>query len=320
VHGCADELDRLLGQLPLTRESTVVLLGDYIDRGPSSRQTIDRILQLQREHRVVSLRGNHEVMFGEFLDGSDPLRVARFIMNGGSATLESYGDGKGGYVIPPEHREFLRTLPTTFESSRYFFVHAGVPDVPLAELDPVDRAEQLVWIRKKFLRSTFRWEKIIVHGHTVVPAVEIAPNRINLDTGCVYNGPLTAIELPSHRVYSVERAAASGPTILRDSPGSKRAAVRFRGAIPVRVMVDGRALAFETVDYSEIGLGLRSHGTCPSREVRMGDFVTGVIGAVDVFQVPFEGRVVRFSFMEGEEIVGLEVQLHPQSSEPSAST
>ena len=68
VHGCADELDELLGMLPLKDDSTVVMLGDYIDRGPYSRRVIETLIAWKKKQNFVTLSGNHEEMLREFLD------------------------------------------------------------------------------------------------------------------------------------------------------------------------------------------------------------------------------------------------------------
>src|SRR5678815_719209 len=114
IHGCADELDDLLTRLPLQSGSTLVFLGDYIDRGPKSRQVIERVLDLRRHFEVIALRGNHEQMLLEFLEGESDQLVARFVLNGGSSTLASYADPSGHYGIPPSHEEFFRSLPYTY--------------------------------------------------------------------------------------------------------------------------------------------------------------------------------------------------------------
>src|SRR4051812_16573164 len=127
VHGCAEELRALIQKLPLRRDSLVVFLGDYIDRGPDSRGVVDTILELQQYCRVVCLLGNHELMLREFLDGSDPRRVARFIYNGGSATLASYADHDGVFVMPQDHRDFYDALLYHYVVGEHCFVHAGLP-------------------------------------------------------------------------------------------------------------------------------------------------------------------------------------------------
>src|SRR5579864_4865919 len=107
IHGCDEELRALLKLLPLDRSSRVVFLGDYIDRGPNSAGVVDTILELEEYCQVVCLLGNHELMLREFLDGSDPRLSARFIYNGGGATLASYSNDDGVFVIPEEHVDFF---------------------------------------------------------------------------------------------------------------------------------------------------------------------------------------------------------------------
>ena len=293
--------------LPLRPGCTVVFLGDYIDRGPKSREVVDLVLKLREKHHVVTLRGNHESMLLEFLSGKDPQKVARYVLNGGSATLAGYADADGRYQMPPEHLAFFNTLALSYETAEHFFVHAGVPNVRLADIDREAMSEHMLWVRNKFLHSTFRWEKVIVHGHTVVDTVEISASRICLDTGCVFDRRLTAMEFPSHRIYSVDRRDHQGRTFLRDA--SRRAAVRFHGAIPVLLEVDGKRLRFETVDYSEIGLGVRAIDTDHSCKLTLGDAVRGRVGVEGLFQIPFAGRVARVSWEGDDEVLGLDIEV-----------
>jgi serine/threonine protein phosphatase 1 len=307
VHGCADELEELLEMLPLRPGCTVVFLGDYIDRGPKSRQVVDIVLRLREKHHVVTLRGNHESMLLEFLSGKDPQKVARYVLNGGSATLAGYADENGRYQMPAEHVAFFENLALSYETAEHFFVHAGVPNVRLADLDREASSEHMLWVRNKFLHSTFRWEKIIVHGHTVVETVEISASRICLDTGCVFDRRLTAMEFPSHRIYSVDRRDHSGRTLLKDA--SRRAAVRFHGAIPVQLEIEGQSLPFETVDYSEIGLGVRALASEHTGKLTLGDVVRGRVGVEGLFQIPFQGRVARVSWEGDDEVLGLDIEV-----------
>lgn len=313
IHGCVAELDALIRQLPLTPESTLVFLGDYIDRGPSSRAVVERLIELQRTHRVMALRGNHEAMLLEFLDGRDPGLCARYILNGGSSTLADYADAHGSYSIPEAHLEFFQGLPISYESEGHYFVHAGVPDIHLHELDPNVHADSMMWTRKRFHRSTFRWEKMIVHGHSPVDTVEVAPNRINLDTGCVYKNCLSAMEFPSHRVYTAPHHGGFNRTFLHD--GTRRAAVRFHGRIPVELAWEGARFPFETVDYSEIGLGIRSLSRSRVDFAVLGREVVGSIGE-GALQLRFRGKIERFTRHPGEEILGLSIELLPTREEP----
>lgn len=268
------------------------MLGDYIDRGPYSRRVIEILLEAKRKHRVITLSGNHEEMLREFLDGSNPQRVARFILNGGSSTLADYANDHGEWVIPRSHIEFLEDLKLWHETDEHFFVHAGVPDMALKDLDPVRDRDEVLWIRRAFIGNPRRWEKRIVHGHTPVNAVEVSATRINVDTACAYGGFLTAIELPSHRIYSVPRKTGLRPAFLRDKT-SRRAAVRFLGSVPVTVQHDRHGdVHLETLNYSEIGMLLvsREEADRGTQLFDSGESVKGLVG--DGWLVPFAGKVV----------------------------
>lgn len=294
IHGCADELEELLDVLPLDDDSTVVTLGDYIDRGPFSRRVLEILMEAKTRMRMVNLSGNHEEMLKEFLDGSDEARSARFILNGGSSTLADFADDHGEWTIPAAHLKFLDELLLSYETPDHFFVHAGVPDRALNDLDPVRDRDEMLWIRRAFVMNPRKWEKRIVHGHTPVNAVEVSATRINVDTACAYGGYLTAIELPSHRIYSVPRRTGLRPAFLRDKT-SRRAAVRFLGSVPVVVHhpVHG-PLAFETLNYSEIGMLVRAHDEDSRVKALLdkGDAIKGIVGAGEAFNVPFSGKVV----------------------------
>ncbi len=292
IHGCVDELRRLLDELPITPEATVLFLGDYIDRGPNGRGVIDTILELSERCQVVTLMGNHEAMLIEFLNDSSSPAAAGYIFNGGSSTLASYSDEHGEYEIPQAHYDFLRGLRICHETSDHLFVHAGVPDIPIDQLDPSRHGRDMLWLRQSFLNSEFQWAKVIVHGHTPVGSVTIGGNRINLDTGCVFGGQLSCLALPDARIVSVRRHRTPRKTLLRDNR-SRRAAVRFRGATPVKVIHAGRILEFETVDYSEIGLFIRAIEPNTGVVFAPDELIRGVVGADRLSQVAFAGRVVR---------------------------
>jgi serine/threonine protein phosphatase 1 len=291
VHGCAEELRELLNTLPITADSIVVFIGDYVDRGPDSRGVIDEVIRLRYRCQVISLMGNHEEMFLAYLEQPKTRRAAEFIMNGGSSTLANYADETGHFDVPPEHRAFLRELKLYWSSEDYFFVHAGVPDVSLSKLDPARHATDLLWTRNAFFNSSFKWDKTIVHGHTPIRMVEITPKRVNIDTGCVYGNQLTAIELPNLRVYTVP-ARAKERVLLRDS-NSRRAALRFDGSLPVSFVGVSDDVHFETVNLSEIGLLVRQTEPPDFEGLEPGQKLEGVVGDDAATQVSFFGMVVR---------------------------
>jgi serine/threonine protein phosphatase 1 len=210
VHGRLDLLDQLLANIHsdmLSRpvaKAVFVFLGDYIDRGPFSRQTIDRLIELSKKNECVFLKGNHELIAIKCL--SDPSVVDYWMRLGGMETLISYGVIAAGSTsntmrtvelqaafhnaLPKAHFRFLRDLQTSFACGDFFFAHAGVrPRVRLSHQTESD----LLSIRKEFLESRQDFGKIIVHGHTPTYEVEAAPNRINIDTGAFATGRLTCL-------------------------------------------------------------------------------------------------------------------------------
>jgi serine/threonine protein phosphatase 1 len=208
VHGCVDELRRLLDAAAPAAGDTVVFVGDYLDRGPDVRGVIDLLLEWRARTpaRTVFLRGNHEDMALDYL-GRDGRWGDAWLRNGGGATLRSYGldaaasPAKAAGAIPASHMAFLDELVFTHEQAGHLFVHAGIrPGVPLAEQDP----EDLVWIREEFFDHAHDLGATVVFGHTPHRRVLVdLPYKIGIDTGCVYGGALTCLVEPDARVLQV---------------------------------------------------------------------------------------------------------------------
>jgi serine/threonine protein phosphatase 1 len=195
--------------LPPARSLYVVLIGDIVDRGPQSAEVLAMLYSLQRQNsRVIVLLGNHEEAMLQALDG-DPDALRRWLAVGGDATLASFGiapmrvdDDPRGYMnsarraIPRQWLAWLRQLPLSVQSGDYYFVHAGVrPGVALAR----QVREDMLWIRREFLRHERDFGAIIVHGHSVTPDVDIRQNRIGIDTGAYRTGVLSAIYLEGEK-------------------------------------------------------------------------------------------------------------------------
>ena len=210
VHGCDgalaeahERIERDLRDRP-PEDWRVIHVGDYIDRGPDSRAVIERLIDRLGRGRCYCLRGNHEQMAIDVLLEAGERAGELWLRNGGVETLASYGlDLRriGGLpalrdallqVVPPAHQQFLLGLPHLVRFGDYAFVHAGIrPGRPLA----AQTARDLVWIREPFLGDPRDHGPVVVHGHTPVGTVEVAPNRINIDTGAVFGGSLTCLVL-----------------------------------------------------------------------------------------------------------------------------
>lgn len=299
IHGCAEELQLLLDKIPLTPQSRIVFVGDYIDRGENSKEVINIILNLQNYYKVTTIMGNHEAMFLDFLADPGSMEAGAFIYNGGSATLASYANQQGKYIIPDEHIDFLNKLQLFSQTESFFFVHAGVPDVPLNYITPAKHKDDLLWIRDQFFNSKFKWEKMIVHGHTPVSKVEVHSKRINVDTGCVYENILSAYELFSGEAFTVKKIKRTRQTFLRDQT-SQRQAVRFEGKVPVMIVCDGHQVSFETLNYSEIGMLVRCL-TAPTVQVLQENaMISGEIKLISDTPLKWDGRVVRVIRKDGE--------------------
>ena len=131
MHGCFDALAALLEIVGPAREDTLITLGDYIDRGPQSRQVIDRLIELSGVTNLIPLMGNHEIMMLRARE--DRSAIPQWLYFGGNATLDSYGD-EGFSDIPEAHWQFLKTCRRYHETAGEFFVHANAfPDTPLDE-------------------------------------------------------------------------------------------------------------------------------------------------------------------------------------------
>ncbi|HOO40203.1 MAG TPA: metallophosphoesterase family protein [Syntrophales bacterium] len=204
IHGCLSHLERLIGKLPIRPEDVLVFIGDYIDRGPDSKGVVDYVLDLQKKCcTTVCLMGNHEQMFLDYLAGR---KREMFLYNGGVETLISYGmTGRRKMELsdlPPGHAEFYGRLRHDYETDDFIFVHAGLrPGIPLSNQDPDD----LLWIRFEFIRSDFDFGKTVIFGHTVLSRTEPfrAAKKIGIDTGAVYGGRLTCLELPDMKLFQV---------------------------------------------------------------------------------------------------------------------
>src|SRR5258708_3742249 len=220
IHGRLDLLNELLARITSdialrpTARPLYVFLGDYIDRGPSSRETIDRLIEHGKAHESVFLKGNHELIAIKCL--SDRGLFDQWLRLGGLETLVWYGvpaetlaNGKQiaelqsafHSALPQAHFRFFRDLKNSFECGDFFFAHAGVkPNVELSR----QKENDLLWIRGEVLSSKDDFGRIIVHGHTPTREIEVRPNRINIDTGAFATGRLSCVVLEGEELSVID--------------------------------------------------------------------------------------------------------------------
>ena len=192
IHGEIGLLDSLLGAISRYKPDHITFLGDYIDRGPHSKEVVDRIMEM--EVPVACLMGNHELMMLNALEdsvfGNNPTEL--WYRNGGEATLISFGfPGFFSFQSQMEEQyvEFFRTLRMSHMTKvggglKILATHAGVsPAIPVADqlllkdyLDlqqymqdkKLDSDDSFLWARESFFDSSpDLWKGyLVVHGHT----------------------------------------------------------------------------------------------------------------------------------------------------------
>nr|WP_316746709.1 metallophosphoesterase family protein [Sphingomonas sp. A2-49] len=223
VHGCDELLDRLLTNIAAddaargAAKTTLIFLGDLVDRGPDSYKVIERLrLLASKRANTRFLLGNHEEVFIEALKG-EPKALRMFCRIGGRETIMSYGLDPADYDrmdyeelhaamnarVPAAHQEFLAGFEDLIVIGDYAFVHAGVR--PETELS-AQRTSDLRWIRNPFLNHGRPLDKIVVHGHTISEQLDVQPHRIGVDTGAYQTGQLTALGLEGAERWTVQVA------------------------------------------------------------------------------------------------------------------
>ena len=224
IHGRLDLLQRLLDRIEYdiarrgAAKTSVIVLGDFIDRGPDSAQIATIFAAQKRTARFVVLRGNHEAALLDGLRG-DRAALDLWIEHGGDATLRSFGaseeeifsnDSRGlldmvRQTIPKPIVTWLSKLPLMYRGGHYVFVHAGIrPGVAMDK----QSADDLLWIRDAFIDSEADHGAIVVHGHTVFEdGVSLRFNRIGVDTGAYRTSRLSAVGLEGDACWVLDTLA-----------------------------------------------------------------------------------------------------------------
>lgn len=220
VHGHLDKLLRALDRVEAdrAREGTqgaeLIQVGDMIDRGPDSKGVVEHMMQLSAsDPRVTVLRGNHDQYMIDFLlqdfDAVQASGGLRWLDGniGGRETLVSYGirnwrasaaHRAAQRHVPMDHVRFMADLPYSHTAGDCFFVHAGIrPGVPLDDQSEID----MLWIRSDFLLSKTDHGPLVVHGHTPTDEVMHMGNRLAIDTGAGFDGPLSAVAIEGRDAF-----------------------------------------------------------------------------------------------------------------------
>jgi serine/threonine protein phosphatase 1 len=215
IHGCLTALDTLIDRVRPAGDDTLVLLGDYVDRGSCSRGVLERLLQLHSRTRLVTLCGNHEQMMLE--SRHDPMLRESWLWYGGDTTLESYAsaDRPGDLSsVPPEHWQFMENCRDWFETENHFFVHAcAAPDVPL-EHQPISA---LRWERFDDPPS-HRSGKVMICGHTRQASgwPRNIGHAICIDTWVYGPGWLTCLDVGSGQFWQANELGQSRQAQIAD--------------------------------------------------------------------------------------------------------
>jgi len=221
IHGRLDLFEALITAIETDdaergeADTTIVLLGDLVDRGPDSAGVIRAARALGQRRTVRALLGNHEEMFLDSLESEEVLR--HFLRYGGRETVLSYPVDRDAYhraelgealelfraAVPGEDIAFLHSFEDQVLIGDYLFVHAGIrPGVALED----QRQADLRWIREPFLSHPEKFGPMVVHGHTIYDRPDFAGNRIGIDTGAYRTGRLTALGLEGTERWLIEAA------------------------------------------------------------------------------------------------------------------
>jgi serine/threonine protein phosphatase 1 len=208
IHGCRAALTALLRTIRLAPSDTLVLLGDYVDRGPDSRGVLEQILGLGGQCRCVTLMGNHEEMLLAALQDARSLRF--WLRFGGQETLESYGVNDI-HEIPAAHLRLLQACPDYYETASHVFVHAYYdPELPLCQQE----SYVLRWASPPVCFPEPHCSgKVAIVGHTVQEDGEIFDYGFFkcIDTFCYGRGWLTALDVDSGQVWQASVAGNLRP-------------------------------------------------------------------------------------------------------------
>lgn len=195
IHGHADALRRLIDEIQPQREDTIIPLGDYVNRGPNSCGVIQTLIELEERCRVVPILGNHDELMRDAR--RDRYALDRFRYDGGDETLMSYNEdawfgGNDLSYIPDAHWNFLDRCRPFFEDDHCILTHACY-DPFVAMNQQMSRLLRWTAIDSHPPRPHMSGKMVVV-GHTADLAIRHWGHVMCIDTGCGFQGRLTAHE------------------------------------------------------------------------------------------------------------------------------
>jgi serine/threonine protein phosphatase 1 len=215
IHGRHDLLSEALAEItlrPRGEAGAIVMIGDYVDKGPDSKGVIDRLLAgVDAGWSLVTLKGNHDALMVEAL--REPSKMAAWMGKGGGAALASYGGDPA--AVPAAHIDWLDRLQLFHVDAHRVYVHAGVdPQLPL------DQQSEATLLCKRYPKefSAGFGTRHVVHGHDNHPEGPLLlEGRTNLDTLAWRTGRLTV------GVFDDDRPGGPiGFIVVRGAPAAER--------------------------------------------------------------------------------------------------
>lgn len=227
IHGCPDPFERLLDKVCYKPDQDqLILLGDYVDKGPQSRQVVELVMNLVEHHQAIALRGNHDQRLVDLIRGNDPSVQRKFAEHGGPPTLYSYCGfteqtgwnlGNARRIMEEQyahHLDFLGSLPLYYEDSAHIYVHAGLRPGYANWREQSDY--DFMYIKDDFYSHPATVDKTVVFGHTITtklhgkPEIWFGKDKIGIDGGCSIGLQLNAL-LYEDGSYHAEAVANPKP-------------------------------------------------------------------------------------------------------------
>jgi Predicted phosphohydrolases len=211
IHGCIDQLNQMLHLIEYnSNNDQLILLGDYVDRGPNSKEVVDKVIELVRNHNAIALRGNHDQRLVDLINNDSKWIRSKFLEHGGVQTIQSYCDINNEIsdeilnqaretikTLFDHHIDFLSRLPLYHEDHDHIYVHAGLnPNYTDWKNQP---EHDFMYIKDEFIRYNFELNKRIIFGHTRTIDIQGTSNiwfsedKIGIDGGCAYGMQLNCL-------------------------------------------------------------------------------------------------------------------------------